>query len=77
MNAFFNSQFSYCRLIWMYHSRTNNRKANRLHERCLRFIYDVKKPSFSEQLEVDGSVSIYMRNIQSLAVEIFGVSRNL
>ena len=38
MNAFFNSQFNYCPLIWMCHNRTTNRKINRLHERCLRII---------------------------------------
>ena len=43
MNACFNSQFSYCPLICMSHSRTNNRKINRLHERCSRFIYNGKK----------------------------------
>ena len=35
MNAFFISQFNYCPLVWMFHSRTNNIKINRLHERCL------------------------------------------
>ena len=43
MNACFNFQFSYCPLIWMCHSRTNNRKINMLHERCSRFIYNDKK----------------------------------
>ena len=33
MSACFNSQFSYCPLIWMCRSRTNNRKINRFHER--------------------------------------------
>ena len=42
MNAFFNSQFNYCPLIWMCHNRTTNRKINRLHERCLRIIYNDK-----------------------------------
>ena len=35
MNAFFKSQFSYCPLVWMCHSRANNDKINTLHERCL------------------------------------------
>ena len=35
MNAFFNSQFSYCPLIWMCHSRIINKKINTLHGRCL------------------------------------------
>ena len=30
MNAFFNSQFNYCTLTWMCHSRENNNKINRL-----------------------------------------------
>ena len=40
MNAFFTSQFSYCPLFWMCHSRTNNNKINRLHERYLRIVYN-------------------------------------
>ena len=30
MNAFFDSQFNYCALIWMFHSRKLNNKINRL-----------------------------------------------
>ena len=76
LNAFFNSQFSYCILICMCHGPTNNRKINSLHERCLHIIYNDKQSSFPELLEKDGSVSIHMRNIQSLAIETFRVSRN-
>ena len=32
MNSFFSSQFSYCPLIWMCHSRTVNNKINKLNE---------------------------------------------
>ena len=42
MNACFISQFSYFSLVWMFHSRTNNIKINRLHERCLRIVYNDK-----------------------------------
>ena len=63
MNASFNSQCSHCPLIWICHSRTSNRKKNRLHERCLRIIYNDNQSSFSELLEKEGSVSIHMRNI--------------
>ena len=35
MNTFFDSQFNYCPLIWMFRSRNLNNKINRLHERCL------------------------------------------
>ena len=71
MNAFFTSQFSYCPLIWMCHSRSNNRKINMLHERCLRLIYNDKQSSLTELMNKDNSVSIHIRNIQRLAIEMF------
>ena len=77
MSAFFNSQFSYFSLIWMCHSRINNKRINRLHERCLFVIYNNKQSSFSELVEKDSSVSIHIRYIQSLATEMFSVSRNM
>ena len=54
MNAFFNSQFDYCPFIWLSHSRENNNKINRLHERCLRITYNDKRSPFSALLEEDG-----------------------
>ena len=77
MNAFFNSQFNYCPLIWMCHNRTTNRKINRLHERCLRIIYNDKQSSFKMLLEKDSSVSIHDKNIQCLATEMYKVSNGL
>ena len=40
MNSFLKTPFNYCLLIRMCHSRENNKKINRLHERCLRTIYN-------------------------------------
>ena len=77
MNAFFKSQFSYCPLVWMSHSRANNSKINRLHERCLRKIYSDKQSSFEELLEQDGSVSIHQRNLQVLTTEMYKVRKGL
>ena len=73
MNAFFNSQFSYCPLVWMYHSRALNNKINRLHERCLRLIYNDKQLTFEELLEKDDSASIHIRNLQTIAIEMYKV----
>ena len=61
----------------MCHSRTNNRKINRFHERFLRITYNDKQSWFSELLEKDCSVSIRMRNVQYLTTEMFPVSRNI
>ena len=40
MNSFLKTPFNYCLLIRMCHSRENNKKINRLHERCPRTIYN-------------------------------------
>ena len=48
MNSFFWSQFSYCPLVWMFHSRALNNKINRLHERCLRIVYNDKKSTYEK-----------------------------
>ena len=77
MNAFFTSQFSYCSLVWMCHSRTNNNKINRLHERCLQIVCDDKQSSFNHLLEKDGSVSIHTRNIQIPATKTYKHINNL
>ena len=66
MNTFFTSQLSYCPLIWMCHSRSNNRKVNMLHERCLRIIYNDKQSFFTELLNKDNPATIHIRNIQML-----------
>ena len=65
------SQFSYCPLIWMCHSRKINTQINKLHERALS--YNDKSSSLRELLERDSSVTIHERNIQVLLTEIFKV----
>ena len=50
MNAFFKAQFNYCPVIWMFHSRALNNKKIRLHEGCLRIIYNDKLSKFEELL---------------------------
>ena len=54
----------------MFHSRTMNRKINRIHERALRLVYSDHISSFDELLKKYQSFSIHHRNIQSLAIEL-------
>ena len=63
----------YCPVIWMFHSRSLSNNINRLHERCLRIIYDYKRSSFEELLVKDNSVSLYPDNIHALAIEMYKV----
>ena len=53
MRAFVTSQFQYCPLVWMFHSRKMNNKINRLHERALRIAYKDYTSSFVSLLEKD------------------------
>ena len=71
MKAFVLSQFNYCPLVWMFHSRELNNKINRIHERALRIAYKDHHSTFQELLDTDDAVSIHHRNIQTLATEIY------
>ena len=67
MRTFIQSQFNYCPLVWMFHSRTLNNKINKLHERALRLAYKNEDLTFDELLELDNSVTIHQKNLQKLA----------
>ena len=71
MNAFISSQFSYCPLIWMCHSRSLNNRINRIHKRALRIVYEDYNLTYEELLIKSGSVEIHHRNLQILATEIY------
>ena len=71
MRAFVISQFQYCPLVWMFHSRHLNNKINRIHERALRIAYKDLESSFNTLLEKDDSVSIHEKNLQTVMIEMF------
>ena len=77
LNAFIMSQFGYCPLVWMCHSRKLNNRINSIHESALRLIYMDKKSSFEELLDKDGSTTIHIRNLQTLAIEMYKVRYGL
>ena len=71
-NAFIISQFSYCPLIWILHSRDMEHRINRTHKRTLQLIYpNQHQLTFKELLEKNKTVSIHHRCLQTLATEIY------
>ena len=78
MNAFIPSQFSYCPLVWMFHSRTLNNRINKIHEKALRLVFKNETfSSFDNLLKRDKSVSIHQKNLQILATEIYKTKNDL
>ena len=77
MRAFVISQFQYCPLVWMFHSRHLNNKINRIHERALRIAYKDYESSFNTLLGKDDSVSIHAKNLQTLLIEMFKTKENI
>ena len=73
MKSFVISHFRYCSLIWMFHSRRLNNKINSFHERALRITYQDHISTSQKLLNKDNSVSIYHRNLQALATEMFKI----
>ena len=46
MKSFVISQFSYCALVWMFHSKGMNNRINHLHERALMLVYNGHMSTF-------------------------------
>ena len=77
IKAFFDSQFRFCSLNWMFHSRKSNNEINLLHERALWMIYNDQISLFQELFDKDISFTVRHFNIQSLAIEMFQVINNI
>ena len=77
MKTFFESQFGYFPLIWMFHSRKVNSKINHLQERSLRIVYIDYIAAFEDLLKKDNSFKIHNKNILSLAIELFKVKKGI
>ena len=77
MNAFILSQFSYCPMIWIFHSRKLNRTINKIHECALRIVYNDHQCTSEELLETDNSFTIHEKKLQKLAIEMFKVNNGL
>ena len=75
--AFIISQFNYCPLVCMFHTKQLNNRINSLQRNALRVTYQDWNSSFTELLNLDKSVSIHYRNIKYLPTEIYKVKMGL
>ena len=72
MQAYIESQYGYCPLIWMLYSWSHNNKINRIHKRELRI-----SSSFQKFLKRDNSATIHHRNIMIWATETYKFLKGL
>ena len=77
MKSFIESQFNYCPLTWMFHSRKLNNRINNLHERAHQLVYKNPNLNFHDLLTRDKSFCIHHRNLQNLATEMYKVKHNI
>ena len=77
MKALIESQFNYCPLVWMFHSRNLHNKVNKIHERSLRIVYNDDTSLFEQLLSKDNSVSIHSYSIILLLLQsIYSITSN-
>ena len=77
MKAFITSQFQYCPLIWMFHSRQLSQKINKIQERALRITYKDTESTFDELLQKDCAVTIHTKKLQILMTEMYKTKNEL
>ena len=62
MTLFVMSHFSYCPLVWMFHTRKSHKKIKKIHERAMRIIHKDSTSIFEGLLIKGNSVSVRQRN---------------
>ena len=77
MKAFIMPQFDYCPLVLMFHSRKLNNRINKINESDLRLTYKNNHPNFRKFFGKDRSITIFCRNLYSLAIKINKVKNDI
>ena len=71
LKAFVESQFKYCPIVRMFHSRRTDNKVNMVRERTLKIVYVDNALTFDQLLAMDKSFCIHNENIQRRFIEIY------
>ncbi len=70
-STFVLSQFNYSPLVWMFCSKENNDKINKIHEKTLRIVYLDYNSSFNTLLCKSDNVTVHTKNLQVLMTEVY------
>ena len=76
-NAFIISNFNYCPLVWYFSTAKQLQKIDKIQERVLRFLHDDYESDYLTPLKARGSVSMEIRRMRYLCIEIYKTFNNL
>ena len=76
-NAYFQSNFEYCPLIWAFCYKRSNNLIKQTQKRALQILNKNKKLSYNELLLKYSFVSIHVRNLQLMMTEIYKIKSKL
>ena len=76
-NSFIISNFNYCALVWYFSTAKQLQKIEKIQERVLRFLHDDYMSDYLMLLNASGSVSMEVRRMRYLGVEIYKTLNDL
>lgn len=77
MNAFINSMFSYCPLIWHFCNVASIRKIEKLHERALRFVQQDFISTYDELLRSSMCNTLILKRLHCLSIFMYKYNNKL
>ena len=76
-NSFIISNFNYCPLVWYFSMAKKLQKIEKIQERVFRFLHDDYESDYLTLLKDSGSVSMEIRRMRYLCIEIYKTLNNL
>ena len=65
------SQFAYCPLIWMFCSKTDMQRVEKVKYKYSQVVYNNHMATYDELLALDNKLKIHQRHLQFLAIEMY------
>ena len=77
VNGFIYANFNYCPLVWHFSTCESIRKIEKIQKRCLRIALDDYDSDYNVLLRKSGKVTMEIKRLRVLAIEIFKTVNNL
>ena len=71
VNSFIYANFNYCPLVWHFSTCESIRKIEKIQKRCLRIVLDDYDSDYNVLLRKSGKVTMQIKRLRILAIEIF------